>query len=62
MVPDLANVVHDVMLAGCDHLIGDFHKQGGHSLGRIVVLGDTVDHSDSVHQTWNVLDHCGLGK
>lgn len=52
--------MHNVGLAGGDHLIGDLDKERGHSLGGVVILRNTVDHSDGIHQAWNVFHHCGL--
>ena len=55
--PDPVHSLDDVGLAGGDHLVGDLDKEGGHTLGGVVVGGDTVDHPDSVHQAGDVLHH-----
>ena len=52
----------DVSLAGCDHLIGDLDKEGGHALGGVVILRYAVDHSNSIHQAGDVLHHGSLGR
>ena len=57
MVPDLADVVHDVVFARGDHLVGDLDKQRGHPLRGVVVLRDAVDHPDGIHQARDVLNH-----
>ena len=60
MLPDLGDSLVDVVPAGGDHLVGDLDKERGHPLGGVVVGGDTVDHTDGVHQAGDVLQHCGL--
>ncbi len=47
----------NVIFAAGDHLIGDLDKDGSHSLRRIVVSRDTVDHLDSIDQARNRRDH-----
>ena len=59
-IPDFADVVQDVALAGGDHLVGDLDKQRGHALGGVVVRRDAVDHADGVHQTRDVVHHLRL--
>lgn len=54
--------MHDVGLAGGDHLIGDLDKEGGHPFRSVVILGNTVDHSDGIHQARNMFHHCCLQK
>jgi len=44
-----------------DHLVGDLHKETGHSLVGVVVSSDSVDHLDTVHESWKgVLDSLGV--
>lgn len=62
MVPDLWNVHVDVGFASGDHLIGDLHKERRHSLGRVVVRRDAVDHPDRIHQARDVFHQYALLK
>lgn len=61
-LPYLVNPMVNESFACGYHLIGDFDKEGGHPLRGVVVLGDAVDHADSIHQAWNVFNHGCLRK
>lgn len=60
VVPDAGHALQQVAPAGGDHLVGDLEQQRGHPLRGVVVLRDGVDHLDTGHQAWNVLQHPGL--
>ena len=57
MLPHFCNTLVDVGLAGCNHLICDLDEERGHPLRCVVVGGDTVDHADGIHKTWDVFNH-----
>ena len=61
-IPKTSTTVLDVSFASVDHLVGDFHEERCHSFGRIVVLRNAVNHSDGVHQTWNIFGNRVLKK
>ena len=53
--------VDDVVLAVCNHLIGDFDEKASHALRRIVIARDGVNHLDRVHKGWqSLLDRLGV--
>ena len=60
MFPNLHDISVNVRLTSCYHLVCDFDKERSHSFWGVVVLRNTVDHSDGVHQTWNMLHHFSL--
>jgi hypothetical protein len=47
--------VKNVELTVGNHLVGDFSEKTGHSLVGVVVSSDSVDHLDTVHQSWKSL-------
>ena len=47
--------VKNVELAVGNHLIGDLSKKSSHSLVGVVISGDSMDHLDTVHQSWKSL-------
>jgi len=47
--------VKNIVLAVCNHLVGDFSKKSGHSLVSVVISSDSMDHLDAVHQSWKSL-------
>jgi len=44
--------VKDGELAVGDHLVGNLSEETGHSLICVVISSDSVDHLDTVHQSW----------
>ena len=60
MLPYPHHISINISLTGGYHLVCDFDKQRCHSLRGVVVLRDTVDHSDGIHQTRDVLNHFSL--
>lgn len=42
--------VDDVVLAVCNHLVGNLNEKSGHSLICVVVARDRVNHLDRVHE------------
>ena len=60
MLPDAGHALHQVGPAGADHPVGDLEEQRGHALGRVVELGEDVDHADVGHQSGDVFQHAAL--
>jgi len=60
MIPDPGLIMHDETFTCGDHLICDLDKQRGHPFRGVVILRNTVNHSNGIHQTGDVLNHVCL--
>jgi len=50
-------VVEDVVLAVSNHLVGYLNKETSHSIVGVIVSSNSMDHLNTVHQSWkSVLD------
>jgi hypothetical protein len=49
------SVAQDVLSAVLDHLVSDLDKETSHTLVGVVISGDSMNHLDTIHESWKGL-------